>query len=195
MGEYSREQRNQLSRVIANSETGSRQMKGFMDNRRGTNKPVQYKKNMLECTTEIKVLGKQSTTKGTGKNNPDDRAAILSNIRGHKETAWIADIPKQKGGNEPGTCAEPHSLSAALSKIRSDDKIENVVQSSTKFVLTPDGNAKKNGYKKGDIYPPCKTCEQWVPKLHEIKSDEASTSQGMKSAEDVDWTDFADVAD
>lgn len=33
MGEYSREQRNQLSRTIANSETGSRQLKGFVDNR------------------------------------------------------------------------------------------------------------------------------------------------------------------
>lgn len=34
MAEYSREQRNQLSRAIANSETGSRQLKGFVDNRR-----------------------------------------------------------------------------------------------------------------------------------------------------------------
>ena len=33
MAEYSREQRNQLSRAIANSETGSRQLKGFVDNR------------------------------------------------------------------------------------------------------------------------------------------------------------------
>ena len=47
MGEYSREQRNQLSRAIANSETGSRQLKGFVDNRcniqmmsvQGINKP------------------------------------------------------------------------------------------------------------------------------------------------------------
>lgn len=33
MGEYSREQRNQLSRVIANNTSGSRQLKGFADNR------------------------------------------------------------------------------------------------------------------------------------------------------------------
>lgn len=33
MAEYSREQRNQLSRAIANSEAGSRQLKGFVDNR------------------------------------------------------------------------------------------------------------------------------------------------------------------
>lgn len=33
MGEYSREQRNQLSRAIANSGTGSRQLKELMDNR------------------------------------------------------------------------------------------------------------------------------------------------------------------
>lgn len=34
MAEYSKEQRNQLSRVIANSETGSRQLKGIVDNRK-----------------------------------------------------------------------------------------------------------------------------------------------------------------
>lgn len=34
MGEYYREQRNQLSRAIANSGTGSSQLKGFVDNRR-----------------------------------------------------------------------------------------------------------------------------------------------------------------
>lgn len=33
MGEYGREQRHQLSRAVANSETGSRQLKGFVDHR------------------------------------------------------------------------------------------------------------------------------------------------------------------
>lgn len=33
MAEYGGKQRNQLSRAIANSETGSRQLKGFVDNR------------------------------------------------------------------------------------------------------------------------------------------------------------------
>lgn len=33
MAEYSREQRNQLSRAITNSEAKSRQLKGFVDNR------------------------------------------------------------------------------------------------------------------------------------------------------------------
>lgn len=36
MAEYGREQRNQLSRAIANSETGSRQLKGFVDSRKET---------------------------------------------------------------------------------------------------------------------------------------------------------------
>lgn len=40
MAEYSREQRNQLSRAIANSGTGSRQLKGFVDNRQAN--PQQY---------------------------------------------------------------------------------------------------------------------------------------------------------
>lgn len=33
MGEYGREQRNQLSRAVANGETGSKQLKAFVDNR------------------------------------------------------------------------------------------------------------------------------------------------------------------
>lgn len=34
MGEYGREQRNKLSRAVANSEAGSRQLKGFVNNRK-----------------------------------------------------------------------------------------------------------------------------------------------------------------
>lgn len=44
MGEYNRKQRSQLSRAIANSETGSRQLKGVVDNRltqRTLNKVIQ----------------------------------------------------------------------------------------------------------------------------------------------------------
>ncbi|WP_347396533.1 hypothetical protein, partial [Parabacteroides leei] len=38
MAEYSREQRNHLSRAITNGDTGSRQLKGFVDNRCMTQK-------------------------------------------------------------------------------------------------------------------------------------------------------------
>lgn len=182
MAEYGREQRNQLSRAVANSETGSKQLKGFVDNRRITNKPIQYKKNMLECTTEIKVFGKQARIEGTGKNNPNDRETVLSNIRNHKETAWIADVPKQNGGNKPGACAEPHSLSDALSKIGEDDKIEDVTQSEAKFVLTPSSNIKNANptLGVGSKYPPCETCKKWLSDLHKISES---------------WSDYADVAD
>ncbi len=46
MAEYGREQRNQLSRAVANSETGSRQLKGFVDNRKGDHK----QSNLLKST-------------------------------------------------------------------------------------------------------------------------------------------------
>lgn len=57
MGEYRREQRNQLSRVIASSETGvGRQLKGFVDNRskiiqRTTN--LSYNNNLVSGNTII----------------------------------------------------------------------------------------------------------------------------------------------
>lgn len=47
MGEYGREQRNQLSRAIANNETGSRQLKGFVDNR--PQSIVQFCMNEMMC--------------------------------------------------------------------------------------------------------------------------------------------------
>ena len=182
MGEYGREQKNRLSRMTTNSEPRSGQLKGFIDNRRSTNRIIQYKPRMLECRTEITIFdGRQrSKVARTGRNNSFDKKDVLNTIRAHKETAWIADISKQSGGNEPGSCAEPHSLANTLNAIRQDDKIEDVVQSSTKFVLTPDGNAKKNGYKIGDIYPPCETCKKWVPDLYKISES---------------WSDYADVAD
>nr|DAE72354.1 MAG TPA: hypothetical protein [Caudoviricetes sp.] len=43
MAEYSREQRNQLSRAVANSETGNRQMKNFIDNRKQIERSTQFK--------------------------------------------------------------------------------------------------------------------------------------------------------
>lgn len=47
MGEYSREQRNQLSRVIANNENKSRQPKGIMDPRYSS-LPFQFSKTIIK---------------------------------------------------------------------------------------------------------------------------------------------------
>lgn len=46
MGEYYREQRNQLSRAIANSGTGSKQLKGFVDNRNSST-------NLNSCVLQL----------------------------------------------------------------------------------------------------------------------------------------------
>ena len=59
MAEYSREQRNQLSRAVANSETGNRQMKNFIDNRKQIERSTQFKmiiKNIVMFKMMIKVL-------------------------------------------------------------------------------------------------------------------------------------------
>lgn len=52
MAEYGREQRNQLSRAIANSETGSRQLKGIVDNR--TSK-IEHSQNPIQLFSVTKT--------------------------------------------------------------------------------------------------------------------------------------------
>lgn len=184
MAEYRREQRNQLSRAIANSETGSRQLKEFVDNRHSVDLVVQCRPRMLECETEIIYRDKEQyiPSKGKGKNNSGDALDQIHIIEKHPQTQWITSV--QELGNKHGVCAEPHSLANALKPTIQDEKnikeIYSVKQSSAEFVLTPDKNLKAKGYKKGDTYPPCKTCMQWVPKLVGIGDN---------------WTDFADVAD
>lgn len=51
MAEYSREQRNRLSRAVANGETGSRQLKGFVDNR------IDNVFNLPKNVAQLKVYG------------------------------------------------------------------------------------------------------------------------------------------
>lgn len=53
MGEYGREQRNQLSRAVANNETGSKQLKGFVDNRKI---PMLLNSQILQMVPVIKTL-------------------------------------------------------------------------------------------------------------------------------------------
>lgn len=58
MGEYAREQRNQLSRAVANSETKGKQMKGFVDNRLNS-----YVKQMAVYVTKPSKRSSKKATK------------------------------------------------------------------------------------------------------------------------------------
>nr|DAQ41665.1 MAG TPA: hypothetical protein [Caudoviricetes sp.] len=51
MAEYSREQRSKLSRTLANCETGSKQLKGFVDNRK--QKVIQQQKDVRTISTGL----------------------------------------------------------------------------------------------------------------------------------------------
>lgn len=181
MAEYSREQRNQLSRAVANSNFKSRQLKEFADNRHSVDLIIQCKcPNMLECETEISYevdIGHKMLSKETGKNCGNDADAQKIIIGKHPQTKWIISTPEK--GNKHGVCAEPHSLAKALLPTINDEKnikkIYSVRQTLAKFVKLPK-IYKDKGYNKGDVYPSCKTCEQWVPRLGEIKSADVSTS-------------------
>lgn len=68
MAEYSREQRNQLSRAVANSGAGSRQLKRFVDNRHlSCNKSVQMSRNIIQLDAAKAVsYAKEATTVAQG---------------------------------------------------------------------------------------------------------------------------------
>lgn len=55
MAEYSREQRNQLSRAVANSEVGSRQLKEIVDNRYQMKNFTDYysENDIMQCQSEV----------------------------------------------------------------------------------------------------------------------------------------------
>lgn len=175
MAEYSTEQRNQLSRVIANNGRGG-QLKNFADGRANSisqNSLIlfQRKPGLLGCYTTIGYNDGEPKSTGSvfGQNDASKKETVLQTIGSHKQTAWIADCQKIGDGNDPGVCAEPNSLAVALSKV-GDNPITSINQTSSVFLHKK--TLRGHEYKGGDAYPPCKTCNQWVSKLDEVKSDD-----------------------
>lgn len=68
MGEYGREQRNQLSRAIANSGVGSRQLKSFVDNRMQILSHVKLMRTIQERRSNVRQLMPMRTV-NTSSNN------------------------------------------------------------------------------------------------------------------------------
>lgn len=183
MAEYSREQKSRISRIAVNNGRGG-QLKNFVDGRMNSisqNSPIliQRKPGLLGCTTTIEYNdgGLKSTGPVFGENDVSKKTTVLQTIGSHRQTKWIAAYPKKGSGNEPGVCAEPNSLAEALLKVK-NSPITCINQTPARFIH--EKTLRGHSYSKGDIYPPCETCEQWVPKLSGIGDNR---------------TDFVDVAD
>lgn len=105
MGEYDRKQRNQLSRAIANNNTGSKQLKGFVDNRmnfQSVTLQLYFKSNsVIQKHQEIKLPNKPFNYTLLGRGNhacwfdynnsrPTSRMFLGTNA-GHSEEKILAN--------------------------------------------------------------------------------------------------------
>lgn len=221
MAEYSREQGKKLSRVIGNG-AGRSQQKDLVDNHtlsvfQQKMIGVVQKKDDLECETTINYLkletGKQCEVKEKGKNNSKDKHSVVETICKHPQTAWIGRLQQPKGGNPTGQCAEPHSLSAALSKIEVRDKISSIVQSPAKFIKEvatdattwkKEHNKWKNLGKRGKSRGKQPIKKEPEKRYFAVDKHIGDSYPPCKTCEQWvyklfgigdNWTDFADVAD
>lgn len=100
MAEYSREQRNQLSRAVTNNETGSRQSKEFMDNR---------------CNIQMMAIGKPSSLHPLTRSKHlvalDVQQSTADNAYLHS-TFFISDAPV-RNAVDTNNHIFPESLSAS----------------------------------------------------------------------------------
>lgn len=192
---------------------------------------VMQRAHDLICKTKIDYIhkGEINSVNGEGENDKTDAKSVLQIIGAHPQTHWISLKPKVT--NEPGKCAEPHSLANALSHMQIIDRITNIEQEPATFInehwtenpnfildhlskntqnrifqevakwgyrIKESSGMSKDDYwvshysqlkrkiedenfctevnnmryrcfaakyKKGDTYPPCETCKQWVSNL------------------------------
>lgn len=153
------------------------------------NMNIIQKSHDLKCTTVIDYRhdGSAMQSIGYGENDYNDKERVINDIKKHPQTDWIGHLDKIANSNSPGQCAEPHSLADALLPIQETDKITKINQSPAIFrndyfdykKLQGRNNsekrkkAKEMGFRvfgenkkyRGDTYPACDTCKQWVGNL------------------------------
>lgn len=116
-----------------NKEKVSRRIDGGGRVRQKKSMNVMQKAHDLTCKTKIDYRhnGEIKYANGEGENDITTARSVLRIIAAHPQTYWISLQPQVT--NEPGKCAEPHSLADALSDINKDDKIIKVEQGPAIF--------------------------------------------------------------
>lgn len=174
MGEYSREQRNQLSRVIANGGLQSKQLKAFVDNR--CNFVIQQQKQSIyvrsSCSTDpVKgESGKPSifNVSFPGVNTifhylrPDVEAKEAKEAKEayviNTDYDKLTKNEQQKYYSTPRSakqCAEPHALSNIWKRDLQLEEIKNETKDSWLSGLEFNETTV-------DGLIPCRVCEQWI---------------------------------
>lgn len=183
MAEYSREQRNQLSRAIVNSKVGSKQLKKNMDGSLCSAFVMKVKdviqgywgvaNSAVKCKAKVCYSYKKngakrvqsSSEKGEGGsdfNTSPDVIGVFTQY-GFNELANVVQAP---GGRPPGVCAEPHAVGDALRSIDMDELKQirfNKITVDDAVVANPTAAMITNGQNVGNIMPRCATCNNWVP--------------------------------
>lgn len=149
MGEYGREQRHQLSRSIANSGAGSRQMKGFVDNR--TSNIIQMKtliigksfQNTPDARDDGKLgLGEKLTLNakeggevkdGEGKGAPEFALESGTNVGQLNNNEFIAD-------GMPGRVEFSVKRSDEGDSLKSKMSMYVIAPQNARFLNTPPNN-------------------------------------------------------
>lgn len=155
MGEYGRKQRNQLSRIIANIETGSRQLKGFVDSRRVL---MKQQKNMIEhtiqCAAHIDSSASEHKYCRVLSVHTWDRSArtvVFKSVPGFGQNhgELKSDIYNSDGGGH----SEPNLISKEYGGTRGDwDTADSAVDAA---------NKKEGGRDSFNLYTerePCNIC-------------------------------------
>lgn len=122
---------------------------------------LQAKKD-LTCHTTILYVNKGTgifSASADGMNDPDDCVVVVNRIKKHPQTKDLKVDQRADNSNQPGQCAEPHSLANALEELEETDKIIEITQGPAIFTHDPcnealqaqkdrrDGQIQKNKFK------------------------------------------------
>ena len=155
MGEYGRQQRYQLSRVIADNRCGNRQLKGFVDNKRGSSLIQMIRVARTAARPNIDALadarrnifpslGTSTHNFAVGKGYPNSWAS--SNAEGHSEArtaAMTLGILAGRRSIEILSEREPcDSCRNDMEKI--EDATDDNVDVTVRYLVNNDINAPEN---------------------------------------------------
>lgn len=169
MTEYSREQRNQLSRAIANSGSQSKQLKAFVDNRYISIMPLQKKGVTIGITSRLstdKITGESGNQSGI--NNVNFPGVIECFYYKKRKNEYVIENKYKKLKEEnkklyydtPRTakqCAEPHALSKIWARDLQSEDIKGQTKESWLQGIRLDKQTNNHLW-------PCAVCHQWIYK-------------------------------
>lgn len=156
MAEYGREQRSQLSRAITNSEVGSRQLKGIVDNRIFSNVQMKNINTILQSAQEQTVIQKYKEGHVTYSERPCTRW-----VKGFNTGCFVTGNPPQMQGTTEfmGNGSVGHSEEQMIDSLYQSVSGKIVGKSNFADKQTVATSYASTGKKKQDIYTYLRPCD------------------------------------